>query len=140
MLPPRSAGCNVLRQWDLARAVPRHVRDVPLVKGDILGIATRPGAVFTCGADGSIRCAPAHRPFFGALLAEVAVRVHALPDHESAAALPSAVARLIAITPAPSVLAMNAHLVALSPHMEVTAGGQNSHFRWVWKPWLGTQA
>ncbi len=56
-LLPRSAGCNTLRQWDLARAVPRHVRDVPLVKGDILGIATRPGAVYTCGADGSIRCA-----------------------------------------------------------------------------------
>ncbi|EIE23228.1 WD40 repeat-like protein [Coccomyxa subellipsoidea C-169] len=50
-----SAGCNVMRQWDLTRAVPRHVRDVKLVKGDILGIATRRGFVYTCGADGSIR-------------------------------------------------------------------------------------
>lgn len=62
-LPTCSAGCNVLRQWDLARAVPRHVRDVPLVKGDILGIATRPGSVYTCGADGSIRCAGGCRFF-----------------------------------------------------------------------------
>ena len=46
-----------MRQWDLTRAVPRHVRDVKLVKGDILGIATRRGFVYTCGADGSIRCA-----------------------------------------------------------------------------------
>jgi len=45
-----------MRQWDLTRAVPRHVRDVKLVKGDILGIATRRGFVYTCGADGSIRC------------------------------------------------------------------------------------
>lgn len=51
-----SAGCNIMRQWDLTRAVPRHVRDVKLVKGDILGIATRRGFVYTCGADGSIRC------------------------------------------------------------------------------------
>ncbi|BDA50211.1 probable pre-mRNA-splicing factor prp46 at C-terminar half [Coccomyxa sp. Obi] len=50
-----SAGCNIMRQWDLTRAVPRHVRDVKLVKGDILGIATRRGFVYTCGADGSIR-------------------------------------------------------------------------------------
>lgn len=49
-----------MRQWDLTRAVPRHVRDVKLVKGDILGIATRRGFVYTCGADGSIRCA--HMP------------------------------------------------------------------------------
>lgn len=57
---PCSAGCNIMRQWDLTRAVPRHVRDVKLVKGDILGIATRRGFVYTCGADGSIRCA--HMP------------------------------------------------------------------------------
>lgn len=53
---PRSAGCNILRQWDLTRAVPHHVRDINLVKGDVLGIATRRGFVYTCGADGSIRC------------------------------------------------------------------------------------
>ena len=35
--------------------MPRHVRDVTLVKGDILGIATRRGFVYTAGADGSIR-------------------------------------------------------------------------------------
>jgi pleiotropic regulator 1 len=51
----RSAGCNTLRQWDLTRAVPRLVRDVKLAKGDIMGIATRKGHVYTCGADGSIR-------------------------------------------------------------------------------------
>ena len=51
----RSAGCNTLRQWDLTRAVPRLVRDVKLEKGDIMGIATRKGFVYTCGADGSIR-------------------------------------------------------------------------------------
>lgn len=50
-----SAGCNTLRQWDLTRAVPRLVRDVKLEKGDIMGIATRKGFVYTCGADGSIR-------------------------------------------------------------------------------------
>ncbi|CAL5222253.1 g4589 [Coccomyxa viridis] len=50
-----SAGCNTLRQWDLTRAVPRLVRDVTLEKGDIMGIATRKGFVYTCGADGSIR-------------------------------------------------------------------------------------
>ena len=51
----RSAGCSTLRQWDLTRAVPRLVRDVKLEKGDIMGIATRKGFVYTCGADGSIR-------------------------------------------------------------------------------------
>ena len=50
-----SAGCNTLRQWDLTRAVPCLVRDVTLEKGDIMGIATRKGFVYTCGADGSIR-------------------------------------------------------------------------------------
>lgn len=35
--------------------MPRHVRDVALVKGDILGLATAPGRVFTAGADGAIR-------------------------------------------------------------------------------------
>ena len=50
-----SSGCSTLRQWDLSRAVPRHVRDVALVKGDILGLATAPGRVFTAGADGAIR-------------------------------------------------------------------------------------
>ena len=52
-----SAGCSTLRQWDLTRAVPRLVRDVKLEKGDIMGIATRKGFVYTCGADGSIRWA-----------------------------------------------------------------------------------
>ena len=51
----RSAGCSTLRQWDLTRAVPRLVRDVKLEKGDIMGIATRKGFVYTCGADGSMR-------------------------------------------------------------------------------------
>ncbi|KAK9835374.1 hypothetical protein WJX81_005503 [Elliptochloris bilobata] len=50
-----SSGCSTLRQWDLTRAVPRHMRDVSLVKGDILGLATAPGRVFTAGADGAIR-------------------------------------------------------------------------------------
>ena len=54
----RSAGCSTLRQWDLTRAVPRLVRDVKLEKGDIMGIATRKGFVYTCGADGSMRYAP----------------------------------------------------------------------------------
>ena len=58
----RSAGCSTLRQWDLTRAVPRHVRDVALVKGDILGLATAPGRVFTAGADGAIRRAATQAP------------------------------------------------------------------------------
>ena len=62
-----SAGCSTLRQWDLTRAVPRLVRDVKLEKGDIMGIATRKGFVYTCGADGSIRwaaCPPPCLPGF----------------------------------------------------------------------------
>lgn len=58
----RSAGCSTLRQWDLTRAVPRLVRDVKLEKGDIMGIATRKGFVYTCGADGSMRWAACPPP------------------------------------------------------------------------------
>jgi hypothetical protein len=50
-----SCSCNYLKQWDLSRAVPRHVRDVKLFHGDILGLATGGDCVFSCGADGSIR-------------------------------------------------------------------------------------
>jgi len=59
----RSAGCSTLRQWDLARAVPRHMRDVALVKGDILGLACAAGRVFTAGDDGAIRRASFCRIF-----------------------------------------------------------------------------
>lgn len=50
-----SAGCNYLRQWDMARSVPRHVRQVKMDKGDILDVAVSPHHVYIAGANGSIR-------------------------------------------------------------------------------------
>ena len=52
---PCRCACNVLRQWDLSRAIPRHVRDVTVFKGDILTLATNQGRIFTSGVDGSLR-------------------------------------------------------------------------------------
>ena len=49
----------MLRQWDMSRAVPRHVRDVTVFKGDILTLCSSQGRVFTSGVDGSLRCSPA---------------------------------------------------------------------------------
>jgi WD40 repeat protein len=42
-------------QWDQAYAVPKEVRSTRLFTGDILALATTPKAVFTAGADGSLR-------------------------------------------------------------------------------------
>ncbi|KAK9835705.1 hypothetical protein WJX74_006335 [Apatococcus lobatus] len=50
-----SAGCNHLHQWDMARSVPRHVRQVKMDKGDILDVAVSPHQVYIAGANGSIR-------------------------------------------------------------------------------------
>ena len=45
----------MLRQYDLSRAIPRHVRDVTVFKGDILTLTTSQGRVFSSGVDGSLR-------------------------------------------------------------------------------------
>ncbi|KAK9787497.1 hypothetical protein WJX73_006692 [Symbiochloris irregularis] len=50
-----SCGCNVMRQYDMTRAIPRHVRDVTLHRGDIQALCCAPSRVFSSGADGSIR-------------------------------------------------------------------------------------
>lgn len=50
-----SCGCNHLRQWDTTLAVPKAVSSTALFTGDILGIATGGGKVYTAGVDGSIR-------------------------------------------------------------------------------------
>lgn len=47
------------------------MRDVALVKGDILGLATAPSRVFTAGADGAIRRAAAHAPALYVLTIEL---------------------------------------------------------------------
>ena len=47
----------MLRQYDLSRAIPRHVRDVTVFKGDILTLTTSQGRVFSSGVDGSLRYA-----------------------------------------------------------------------------------
>lgn len=51
-----SCGCNYLRQWDQAYAVPKEVSSTKLFTGDILAIACGDKRVFTAGADGSLRC------------------------------------------------------------------------------------
>lgn len=50
-----SCGCNYLRQWDQAYAVPKEVSSTKLFKGDILSIACGDKRVFTAGADGVLR-------------------------------------------------------------------------------------
>lgn len=50
-----SCGCNYLRQWDQAFAVPKEVSSKKLFKGDILAIACGDKRVFTAGADGVLR-------------------------------------------------------------------------------------
>jgi WD40 repeat protein len=50
-----SCGCNYLRQWDQAYAVPKEVSSTKLFTGDILAIACADKQVFTAGADGSLR-------------------------------------------------------------------------------------
>jgi len=50
-----SCGCNHLHQWDQAYAVPKEVRSMSLFTGDILALAATDKAVFTAGADGSLR-------------------------------------------------------------------------------------
>lgn len=42
-------------QWDLSRSVPRKVHEVTVFTGDIQGLTTGAGRLFSCGADGSIR-------------------------------------------------------------------------------------
>ena len=50
-----SSGCNKISQWDLARSVPRKVNEITVYTGDIQGLVTGGGRLFSCGADGSIR-------------------------------------------------------------------------------------
>lgn len=50
-----SCGCNIIHQWDMSRAVPKHVADIQLFTGDVLGLATGKNHLYSCGADGSIR-------------------------------------------------------------------------------------
>jgi pleiotropic regulator 1 len=50
-----SSGCNKISQWDLARSVPRKVNEISVYTGDIQGLVTGGGRLFSCGADGSIR-------------------------------------------------------------------------------------
>lgn len=49
------ACCNLSLQWDQAYAVPKEVRSMSLFTGDILALAATDKAVFTAGADGSLR-------------------------------------------------------------------------------------
>jgi len=42
-------------QWDQAYVVPKEVRSMSLFTGDILALAATDKAVFTAGADGSLR-------------------------------------------------------------------------------------
>ena len=50
-----SSGCNKILQWDLSRSVPRKVNEISVFTGDIQGLTTGAGRLFSCGADGSIR-------------------------------------------------------------------------------------
>jgi len=50
-----SSGCNKIVQWDLSRSVPSKVNEVSVYTGDIQGLVTGGGRLFSCGADGSIR-------------------------------------------------------------------------------------
>ena len=50
-----SCGCNYIKQWDMSRAVPRHVRDIKLFTGDILGLCTGNNRLFACTSRGSIK-------------------------------------------------------------------------------------
>ena len=49
-----SCGCGGIKQWDLARAVPRCVATVSLPKGDVSALAATTTALFAGGADGSL--------------------------------------------------------------------------------------
>eukprot|EP00210_Caulerpa_lentillifera_P001599 g1537.t1 len=49
-----STDCNKLRQWDLSYAMPRHVRDVSIIKGNILCMACGRDRIFAGVSDGSI--------------------------------------------------------------------------------------
>ena len=44
-----SSGCNKIVQWDLARSKPRKVNEVSVYTGDIQGLATGGGRLFSCG-------------------------------------------------------------------------------------------
>lgn len=50
-----SCSCNFLCQWDMARAVPRKVKEVKLFTGDIQGLCTGRNKVFACTSNGAIR-------------------------------------------------------------------------------------
>lgn len=50
-----SCACNTLRQWDMARAIPRCVNTVTLDKGDILSLVASKDKVFAATAEGSLR-------------------------------------------------------------------------------------
>eukprot|EP00891_Asterochloris_glomerata_P007760 jgi/Astpho2/7760/Aster-07599 len=50
-----SCGCNYIKQWDMSRAVPRHVRDIKLFTGDILALCTGNNRLFACTSRGSIK-------------------------------------------------------------------------------------
>jgi len=53
-----SCSCNTVQQWDMSRAVPRHVSTVSSFTGDILAACTGNSTLFTAGANGALRCAP----------------------------------------------------------------------------------
>lgn len=51
-----SCSCNVVRVWDMSRAVPRMVDEAVSFTGDIVSATTGGGRLFTAGANGAIRC------------------------------------------------------------------------------------
>ncbi len=55
---PRSCSCNVVRVWDMSRAVPRMVDEAASFTGDIVAATTGNGRLFTAGANGALRCVP----------------------------------------------------------------------------------
>ena len=71
----------MLRQYDLSRAIPRHVRDVTVFKGDILTLTTSQGRVFSSGVDGSLRCFVSSRPYITAMLSHSTVQVTCWVPH-----------------------------------------------------------
>lgn len=51
-----SCSCNVVRVWDMSRAVPRMVDEAASFTGDIVAATTGNGRLFTAGANGALRC------------------------------------------------------------------------------------
>ena len=54
-LPACSCSCNTVQQWDMSRAVPRHVNTVSSFTGDILTATTGNSVLYTAGANGKLR-------------------------------------------------------------------------------------